>query len=374
MNHPTLPLAVAPRQRRRLRSNRRRLAGFSLVEAIIGAGLTVVVVTALGTMALLAELRLGREAEVNQSLRDTWGRALQFIASEAKNALWIRNSLPGGYPCGGTAPASPLVLEGPPDPANPSTPLWQVVYGVKANTSARDWRGANLLVRCGPTYRALPLGRSAADREAKALAGDFDLTAPVSESVLADQLAPVSPFQVVLYDITAGRDRSARLSLFLRRPAGGAIYPPAGAFSGHHTQLHVSRNPGFNTVGDPACTTELDEATGNQEPSSGCEPIKARDSLFRRNTLKEYNLPASGTFTVNSCGPGCDGPLSSDNTDVVYLKGTYAAFSTRQFDAEGQPNAEGPCSRVRCHLSNGTQTVTIHDGDVLVFYDRVVRL
>ena len=370
MSHPTPPLATAPRQR----PNRLRQAGFSLVEAIVGAGVTVLVVTALGTFALLAELRLGRESEVNQSLRDTWGRALQFMASEAKNALWIRDSLPSGYPCGGAAPESPLVLEGPPDPADPSTPLWQVVYGVKANASPTEWRGTNLLVRCGPTYRALPRGDSSADREAKALEGDFDLTAPVSESVLADQLAPDNPLRVVLYDITAGRDRSARVSLFLRRPAGGATYPPEGSFSGYHTQLHVSRNPGFNVSGDPACETELDEATGNQEPASSCEPIKSRDSLLRRSTLKEYNLPASGTFTVNGCGPGCNGPLSSENTDVVYLKGTYASFSTRQFDADGEPNADGPCSRVRCHLSNGTQTVTIHNGDVLVFYDRVVRL
>jgi hypothetical protein len=381
------PVQVSLRRHR----PRRRSGAFTLIELVIGASLSVVVVGSLAALALLAELRLGENAEVSQNLRDSWGRTLNFISDEAHNASWIRTDLPSSitYPStcnGGVAPTNLLVLEGPPDTRDdPTKPLWTVIYGVRSNPGTGGWRGHNVLVRCGPPLRDTPPATTtAADLQAAAEEGNLVISRGGSdgklsftnyqEMVITDQLAQDNPFQVVLYDITSGRDRNARLSLFLSRRQG-QTYPPPDTFQGYHTQIRANRNPGIDILGDPNCVTTLNSDTNNAEPPKGCQPITTVDGLLRRNSIKEYNLPATGTFTVNRCGKkgdGCEGPASIENIDVVFLKGRYDDFKKNklQFDQ----NNNKPCSRTRCYLTNGSQTVTIYDGDVLVFYDRIVHL
>lgn len=354
----------------------KRQAGFTMVELLVGSVITVLVVRSLAALALLSELRLGRDSEVNQSLRDQWGRALTFINNEARHAYWIRTTT-ATWPCGeGGIPAGPLlVLEGPPNPANNNLPYWSVVYGVRANGNSTEWRGLNRLVRCGPPFEALRRDTENPDeRRAEALAGNLDYTAQPSESVIADQLAQDNPFQTQLFDQTLAKDRDAQLSLFMSRRTG-ASYPPAGMYAtAFHTQIRANRNPGFDVSGNPACLTTTD-ADGNQTPDPGsCPLVKLTDSLGRTSYIKEFNLPPSGTFTVNRCGSGCTGSKSSATIDVIFFKGNIADFTTKQFAAPGQPNASGPCSRTSCWLSNGKQSAQIYDGNVLVFYDQILRL
>lgn len=377
-------MSPLPPQLRSLRARSRRPRqpeAFTLVELLVGAALSVMVVSALGAIALISELRLGRESEVNQALRDNWGRALTFIRNEAHHANWIRTSLEGNYPCQGEAPANPvLVLEGPPDPSAPTTPLWQVVYGVRPNPAgSREWRGPNLLVRCGPPFQAIdrasidPSTDANAQRNA-ANAANLTFTGTYRESVIVDQVARNTPFQVAIYDTTAGKDREAQVSLFLSRNSG-ASYPPPNTFATtYQMQIRANRTPGFD-VGQAKCTTSTDAATGNQEPplsTKGCEligPIK--DSRGRFTTVKNIQLPASGNFRVNGVGVNSEGALSTSTIEVIYLNGTYDSFTTKQF---AKANASDPCSRASCYLSNGSQSVQIYDGNVLVFSDRVIRL
>lgn len=369
MSHRFRALSLAGRRRRR----QQRLAGFTLVELLVGGAITVIVVSSLAAIALISELRMGREAEVNQNLRDQWGRALAFINNEAQHAYWIRTSMTT-WPCGnGGVPSGPLlVLEGPPNPTN-NQPIWTVAYGVRANGQSTEWRGFNRLVRCGPPFEALQRADTPEARRAEALAGNLDYTAQASESVISDQLAQENPFETMLFDETLAKDRDAQLSLFLSRRTG-ASYPPVGTFQTRfHTQVRANRNPGFDVSGNPACATSSD-ADGNQVPDPGsCPNQQIKDSLGRTTTIKEHNLPASGTFTVNGCAAqtGCEGSKSSTTTDVIFLQGNLKDFSTKQFSAT-QSNL--PCSRTSCYLSNGKQSVQIYDGDALVFYDGILRL
>ena len=379
------------------------MAAFSAMDLILGTFISVVLVGSLGGVALISELRFARDSEVNQSLRDTWGRTLAFITDEAEHAYWIRTSIttPPGYPCSGTAPSNPLVLDGPPNPANPAVPIWRVVYGVKANTpNDSDWRGVNRLVRCGPPFEQISRDNTPQQNRAEALriaasSGNLTITSPYVESVIADQLPviatipcpaariPISgpctqPFHARLFDSGSEQDRDAQVNLFLSRSGNASSYPPP-TIPGFHTQIRANRNPGFDVTGNPNCITTTDATTGNQEPSalqpvtpeSECEYFLV-DNTNRRTTMKEYNLPDSaGTFRINASCIDCNSPRATDITDIVFLKGNYDDFSTKQFSIT---DSSQPCSRKSCYLSNGKQNVQIYDGNMLVFFDRILRL
>lgn len=347
---------------------------FTLVELLVGAALSVLVVSSLAAIALIAELRMGREAEVNQSLRDHWARALAFINNEAQHAYWIRTTTTT-WACGGEGlPQGPLlVFEGPPDPANNSLPSWTVVYGVRANGGSTEWRGFNRLVRCGPPFITDTRADTPEARRAEALAGNLDVTATPIESVIADQLAQTNPFQTQLFDQALAKDRDAQVNLFLSRRTG-LSYPPAQTFgTSFHLQVRANRNPGFDVTGNPACNTST--VNGNEEPdiNGACPLFALKDAQTRTTYLKEYNLPSSGTLFVNACGVDCIGPKSTTTIDVVFFKGNSDDF-TKQFAAPGKPNASAPCSRTSCYVSNGQQNVQIYDGNVLVFFDRILRI
>lgn len=387
------------------RQTARRLAAFTAIEMLVGASISVILVGALGAIALISELQMGREAEVNQSMRDTWGRTMAFIANEAQQAYWIRTSLTAlpdittGYPCEGNPPDNLLVLDGPPNPANPSAPIWRVVYGVRENeTNQTNWRGFNRLVRCGPPFESIPRESTEgaalpAALRAAALAGNLSYTENATETVIADQLArstvipcpaPATggisipgtcqqPFQARLFDHQAGRDRDAQLSLYLSRRTG-AVYPPA-SFTPFHTQIRANRNPGFDVNGSSSCSTIIDPSgSGNQVPSNptACRTIVPDPSSDRRITLLEFNLPnVAGTYTINGCGVGCIGAQTTDISEVIFLKGTYDSFTTKMYSSADTTRA---CSRKSCYVSNGIQNVQIYDGNMLVFYDRILRL
>ena len=339
---------------------------FTLIEVLVGSALSVIVVSSLAAIALVSELKMGREAEVNQGLRDNWDRALSFITNEARQANWIRTSLSADtqYPCEGSAPSGVLlVLEGPPDPniASAPTPLWTVVYGVRPNNDAesrRNWRGFNRLVRCGPPY----VDASVQNPHYLSLAGNLDVLGVRKETVIADQLAEDDPFQVQLFnqntDGTELPDRIAQLNLFLSRRTGQTYPPKPASTNDYQTWIRVNRAPGYEVAGNQTtCATSTGvDAQGNpqEQPNNNC---LRRESFNERGTTvytQEWNLTTrSGNLTING---------DPETVDVVFLKGPWDSFSFE------------PCNRASCTLSNASQTVTITDGNVLLFYDRILRL
>lgn len=405
-------MALPQRLMRRLR-NRGISPGqqdaFTLVELLVGGVLTVVVVSSLAAIALIAELRMGRDAEVNQVLRDNWSRTIAFISNEAEQAHWIRTPTdPSAYTCPTSrtrlAGSPLLVLEGPPTGVganNTAIPAWRVVYAVMTNNEPAEWRGFNLLVRCGPPYEAIARSGSTEEDSSRAAVGGnlayclqyqpgsatcASAAAP-QESVITDQLAQTDPFRVRVFETNPAKgDREALLSLNLsRRSNPNLTYPPLNSSPGNaaigstaftpgfQTQIRTARNPAFDLSNANSCLTSAD-AAGNQEPPNPTQPpcLVASQSGQRTLRIKEYRLPNGTDLQVNKCtlGPDCEGPKSTGRMDVIYLKGNFRDFTTNQFS----PTSTLPCSRSRCYLSSGSQSVTIYDGDVLVFFDRIVRL
>lgn len=370
-----------------------RADAFALVDLIIGTAVGIVLIGSIGGLALMSELRFNRESELNQALRNSWSRSLAFISNEAQQAYWISNvvSLPTGYPCPGAAPDNPLVLDGPPNPANPAYPLWRVVYGTRTNEpGSNQWRGVNRLVRCGPPFERLsrdntPQQTRTDALRAAAVGGNLSFSDNYQETFIADQLSETAtipcplasipgpcrqPFQVRLFNTSATRDRDAQVNLFLRR-GSGPTYPP-NSNTGFHVQIRASRNQGVDaTSGNPNCTTQTD-TFGNQVPTNtdACQ-IFYRDTSKRRNLLVEHHLKSStGDFRINGCGPTCDAARLLDVTEIVYMQGLYDDFTIKQFSA----GDTRPCSRKSCYLKSAKQSLQIFDGNLIVFNDRMIRL
>jgi hypothetical protein len=123
-------------------------SGFSLVELVIVAGLTAVVLAGLGAITLISDVQLGRRSNSNsiQEAQEQWGRAVTFIQNEAADATSLSTALPTGNNCNVTWSNSILVLNNPINNALP------IIYGVRAPAGDEVglYRGPYLLIRCGP--------------------------------------------------------------------------------------------------------------------------------------------------------------------------------------------------------------------------------
>jgi type II secretory pathway pseudopilin PulG len=145
-----------------------RCSGFSLVELMIVAGLTAVVLAGLGGLILVSDVKLGRRSNSNsiQEAQEQWGRAVTFIQNEAADAASLSTAL--STSCDSVVINSVLVLDGS-----------NIIYGVRGPTANEVglYRGPNLLIRCGP------------------FPGE---TAPQTQTVLLDGLTDQNSLQVQL--------------------------------------------------------------------------------------------------------------------------------------------------------------------------------
>jgi len=379
---------AAPKNR-----NRKSVDGFFLADLLVGAAIGSVLVASLGGLALISEIKFNRNALENQNLQLKWSRSLSFISNEAQQARMIGTvaSLPLGYPCSGSIPANPLVLDGPPRADNPAVPTWRIVYGVRSNgNNSTQWTGVNRLVRCGPAFEEIarddqPQQQTATSNIVEAaVSANLDSAGGYQETFITDQLARAAdipcptantpgtcrqPFDVKLFSPSATRDRSALVNLFLSR-GDGNVFPEIsrGRF---HIQLFAFRSPSFSPIADARCLTAND-ALGNAEPGNlGACQTSREDSSFRRVINKSYNIPfGSGDYRINGCGPTCDGPLVTDVNELIYLNAPFSSFPTMQYSATDTR----PCSRQSCFLGGDAQYVQIFDGNVFIFTDRIVRL
>jgi len=190
--------------------------GFSLVELLMVAGLTAVVLAGLGALALVSDVKVGRHISSIQEAQEEWGRAVIFMKNEVAEASSLSN-LAAVYPCNGEVPDPVLVLNGPPlDPTNP-TPAWTVIYGVRNRASAEVglYRGPKLLVRCGP--QPLAADRNPPNLELEATYGHLDEKDSPKQTVLLDRLPSSTPLQLsLLADPTKGPVYDAVLTITMQ--------------------------------------------------------------------------------------------------------------------------------------------------------------
>ena len=188
-------------------------SGFSLVELMIVAGLTAVVLAGLGALTLVSDVKVGQRLNSLQEAQEEWGRVVTFIQNEvADDAASLSDTLSSAYDCGEAVPNPLLVL-------NPPTST--IIYGVRNRTNREIkeglYRGPKLLVRCGPLPGA---------------------TTPQSETVLLDRLPSNNPLKVrLLADKLKGPVFDAELTITMETGTDST-------FAGDQPfRVHVQRTP-----------------------------------------------------------------------------------------------------------------------------------
>ena len=218
--------------------NRRN--GFSLVELIIVAAMTAVVLAGLGALTLVSDVQVGRRINSIQEAQEQWGRAVIFIRNEVAEAATLEKDLSSTvYPCNGDPPNPVLVLKGP---NISTTPAWTIIYGVVDRPVAEEglYRGPKLLIRCGPQ----PLENSVSPPDATF--GHLDPTKvnliPQQQTVLLDRLPANTPLVVDLLGAPgapANGDPVLDAQLTITMQAG-----TDSTFGGDQpVRMHVQRNP-----------------------------------------------------------------------------------------------------------------------------------
>ena len=225
--------------------------GFSLVELLIVAGLTAVVLAGLGALTLVADVQGGRRSNSIQEAQEQWGRAVTLIKNEVADAASLSSGplSAADYPCDGELPDPALVLNGPPaDPTISKNPAWTVIYGVR-NLGDLDedirvlYRGPKLLVRCGPLPLAADLDPP--DHQLTAIYGNIDKTKvdTPTETILLDRLPADNPLQVLLLaDPDNGPVQDAQLTITMKAGTekDGTVITYA---SDQPFRVHVQRTP-----------------------------------------------------------------------------------------------------------------------------------
>jgi hypothetical protein len=222
--------------------------GFSLVELLIVAGLTAVVLAGLGALTLVADVQGGRRSNSIQEAHEQWGRAVTFIKNEVADAASLSVTLSSSYPCDGEVPNPILVLNGPPDPTIPKNPAWTVIYGVR-NLEDLDedirvlYRGPKLLIRCGPLPLAADLDPP--DHQLTAIYGNIEKNkvGTETETILLDRLPVDNPLQVLLLaNPDNGPVQDAQLTITMKAGTekDGTVITYAGD---QPFRVHVQRTP-----------------------------------------------------------------------------------------------------------------------------------
>lgn len=316
MAQPCLPSAArrsrASRQPRRHRQDQ----GLSLAELLIGMVISIVVLGA--AVRVLVSLTRGDGAgQVELNRKDSVGRVLGLLQDEIRNAQRVDSggSLTGLSGCS-TTPQ--LILRG-------TSSNEDIAYGLLSR-SDNNWRGPAVLVRCGPNYNAdgsLNAGTTAA---------------PVrSEQIVLDGLQQTTGFAA---QASGGSGTVSRhVELTLRSNLSG-LGPSV-------VQVPISSNQvyGLASSGITACQ-------GGTSLASGC--------LDPNGESKHYK-PILGGGSISG---------STSLEDVFYFDGNRSEYTL------SRTPGSGTCTQSQCTVRQDTNgsSVTLFDGDVLIFKDVEIRI
>lgn len=315
-----------------------RARGFSLVELMVAVVVGGAVLLSVGTV-LMAQIEIARVAESSQRLRDNWSRLSQFIESEIilserilSDPTVIVAIAGSGNVCGYATSEIKLALV---SDDNASV----IIYALQPVASGDvQWRGPNLLKRCGK------------------LDSTGALVGTISDHVLADGVVAFTPvITVETLNSLSSAGRNVTVDLSLTTPPGSSTF--SGRFGG---QARV--NPAYNFLNDHANEGSLNLCaaagilcgTGTLQFSTGnCATGSACDLAL----IHQYH--PSGTSTILG---------SSLHEDVIYFPGNRAAYSLYGI------SSSFPCTRQLCTVYSASfGTVTISQGDVLIFQDGDLR-
>lgn len=331
-------------------------AAFTLVELLIALALTGMAISVIGGI-IISQLRENVAQEKQKQLVDDWSQVANFINEDifsSERAYPIEDStgasrviaLASNGVCGYAADEIKLSLVR----ADAST---FITYAILPITDAEKttWRGPFLLKRCGP------------------LATTGEIEGTTHSVTLTGNLSSSSDFSVsrgmnALGGALAARDVRIRMTL-----SEGAI-SHSGELGG---QARVS--PSYNLFSDEATTgtscslsskqTALLCGSGQLEFTDANCPEYSGTAITRSSVgnadnncglSRVHQFKPTGTATVIG---------SSDSTieDAIYFPNNVSDYTISML-----------CDRTSCTVSSSDGTVTIIQGNVLVFQDREIRL
>lgn len=334
----------------------RRSPAFTLVELLIALALTGMAISVIGGI-IISQLRENVAQERQKQLVDDWSQVANFINEDifsAERAYPIEDSagasrvinLASNGVCGFSSEQIKLSLVR----ADASTYITYAVVPV-TNSDITTWRGPYLLKRCGP------------------LNTNGEIEGTTRSATLTGNLSSSSAFSAnrgmnALGGALAARDVRIRMTL-----SEGSI-SHSGELGG---QARVS--PSYNLFSDERTT------------GSSCGLSSKQTALLCGSGVLEFtqeNCPeylgtaitrSSVTNADNNCGlsrvhqykPSGDATIigSSNSTieDAIYFPNNVSDYTI-----------SAPCDRTSCTISSPGGTVSITQGNVLIFLDREIRL
>ena len=240
-------------------------AGYTLIELLIAASATLVVVGA-ASFGLFSMLQGQATTKAQIKIREETNRTLDLLSNEVRQAEIIDSNISGLSGFNATGKTVVLVLTNPdiPDQRKP-------VYYLKSNTGT-DWLGPQVLYRWGP-----PLNPD----------GSYDLTKPNEEEVLIDQVDD-TPAPNCQTDWSASPSSGAKGFY-------ACIEDPDGNGQGKMAQLYL--NTKFEP--DESGSDNIYQATTNVFARAGSDTGTVAPTL---GSLTSTSLPPSSSSPPTSCG------------------------------------------------------------------------
>lgn len=340
--------------------------GFSLAELIIATSLVGVVVLFIGSI-VTSQLRQNASQESRQRLVEEWSQTAEFIESElflAERAYIVDSNTSGsdilttlGNACNFTPENVKLGLAF-------SEVGQSALYSVEPLTieETSKWKGPFVLKRCGPLNTA-----------------DGRFTGQPRSTIIIGSLSKSTSFSAERGVNSLGESKATRdISMNLEISTGSLDY--SGTFGG---QARVS--PSYNLIRDEVTTgsscslststTALLCGSGTltfDTSATGNCPEYTGSSTSRAGIAATYNCYLSRVrqfYPTDSAT--IIGTTESGKEDAVFFNLPLSAYTITGQTVNG---VSYPCSRTLCVVSGDNKTVTIYDGDVLVFSDRELRI
>jgi len=308
--------------------------GYTLVELLVGVALGSVVMSSLGVVLMLSEVKVSANIQRNLDTKDAINRATDLMRREATFSDYLAE---GGVPKVGESPLDNCVsttLIRYPQRNNSNDICYKSVAPADLPAVYQAlYKGPCVIVRVGPPYRPN---------------GDLDTSAKPIAQVLLDGIAKsastcTSPFNVG-FRVTLGSSYLAtREPIPIWRNADMTITMASGA--SYRFSVRSPSNPAYdgNSLYD-RCTTTSD---------LGC--------AVQANQVTYHFKPF-----MNSMAEVSNGQPSKEN--IFYFKYPFSEYVLRK------DSSSGTCTYDKCYVRRNDAAVQLSKVDGLIFSDQEIRV
>ena len=306
--------------------------GYTLVELLVGVALGSVVMSSLGVVLMLSEVKVSEKIQRNLDTKDAVNRATDLMRREATFSNYIAE---GGVPKVGESPLDNCVSATRiryPQRNNASDICYKSVAPADLPAVYQAlYKGPCVIVRLGPPYRPN---------------GDLDTSATPIAQVLLDGIAKSSSFctSTTGFRVTIGSpDLATSIATPIRRNADMTITMASGA--SYRFSVRSPSNPAHdgNSLYD-LCTTTSD---------LGCA---------QQTSQVTYHFKPF----MNSMTEVGNGQPSKEN--LFYFKYPFSEYVLKK------DSSSGTCTYSQCYVRRNDAAVQLSKVDGLIFSDQEIRV